>query len=58
MEFTVVNGQPAALVYLDGELDTVALVESDADRVSTVYAVRNQAKLARLSDSQQLSRLS
>jgi RNA polymerase sigma-70 factor (TIGR02957 family) len=41
-----VNGSPAVLIYLDGVLDTVGTVGSEAGRVNRIYLVRNPDKLA------------
>ncbi|MFG3548111.1 RNA polymerase sigma-70 factor [Streptomyces sp. NPDC047725] len=40
-----VNGRPALLMRLDGELDTVMAVRFDDGRISGLYAVRNPEKL-------------
>lgn len=45
---TVVNGMPACLVSLDGELDQVALVQFTGGLISGVYLVRNPDKLQRV----------
>ncbi len=44
-EAAVVNGRPGALVFLNGQLDSVLTVEVEGDRVSRVYYVRNPDKL-------------
>ncbi|MFD0375162.1 RNA polymerase sigma-70 factor [Streptomyces sp. NPDC059525] len=43
---TVVNGSPALIAYLDGELDGIMAVRIDGDRVSGLYYVRNPEKLS------------
>ncbi|MEV5015150.1 RNA polymerase sigma-70 factor [Streptomyces sp. NPDC053780] len=43
-----VNGHPALLIRLDGELDTVMAVRFDHGRISGLYAVRNPEKLTRM----------
>ncbi|MFG3316704.1 RNA polymerase sigma-70 factor [Streptomyces sp. NPDC048171] len=43
-----VNGHPALLIRLDGELDTVMAVRFDDGRISGLYAVRNPEKLTRM----------
>ncbi|MGB6244202.1 MAG: RNA polymerase sigma-70 factor [Gordonia sp. (in: high G+C Gram-positive bacteria)] len=42
---TVVNGMPAVVVTLDGDVDNVTCVEVVDGAVTAVYAVRNPAKL-------------
>ncbi|MEU6100371.1 RNA polymerase sigma-70 factor [Streptomyces flaveolus] len=41
-----VNGYPALIVRLDGELDTVMAVRFDEGRITGLYAVRNPEKLS------------
>ena len=43
-----VNGHPALLIRLDGDLDTVMAVRFDDGRISGLYAVRNPEKLTRM----------
>ena len=43
-----VNGHPALVIRLDGELDTVMAVRFDDGRISGLYAVRNPEKLTRM----------
>jgi RNA polymerase sigma-70 factor (ECF subfamily) len=43
-----VNGYPALVVHLDGELDTVVAVRFDDGRITGLYAVRNPEKLAHM----------
>ncbi|MCZ7440395.1 RNA polymerase sigma-70 factor [Micromonospora sp. WMMC241] len=56
MEPAQVNGYPALVVRLDGELDTVVAVRLDDGRISGLYAVRNPEKLSRMSRQTTLSR--
>ncbi|NAS20145.1 sigma-70 family RNA polymerase sigma factor [Herbidospora sp. NEAU-GS84] len=46
LEPETVNGQPALAFYLDGRLSGITVVEFDHDRVVTIRAVANPAKLA------------
>jgi hypothetical protein len=45
-ELTYVNGWPALLLRLDGELDSVMSMRVEDGLVSAIYTVRNPAKLA------------
>jgi RNA polymerase sigma-70 factor (ECF subfamily) len=47
-EPTVVNGNPALVVRLDGELDGVLAIRVEDARVSGLYYVRNPEKLTRV----------
>ncbi|GAB3056212.1 RNA polymerase sigma-70 factor [Micromonospora schwarzwaldensis] len=51
-----VNGYPALLVRLDGELDTVVAVRLDDSRITGLYAVRNPEKLSGMTRETTLSR--
>ncbi|MEV4117840.1 RNA polymerase sigma-70 factor [Micromonospora sp. NPDC049645] len=51
-----VNGYPALIVHLDGELDTVVAVRIDDGLVTGIYAVRNPAKLSHMEQETVLSR--
>ena len=51
-----VNGHPALLLRLNGELDTVIAVRIDDGLVTGLYAVRNPEKLSRLDRETPLSR--
>ncbi|GLZ57008.1 RNA polymerase sigma-70 factor [Micromonospora sp. NBRC 107095] len=51
-----VNGYPALVVHLDGELDTVVAVRIDDGLVTGIYAVRNPAKLSHMERETVLSR--
>ncbi|MEV0593186.1 RNA polymerase sigma-70 factor [Nonomuraea cavernae] len=50
------NGEPAARLDLDGELDTVASLVIEDGRITRIYAIRNPHKLARLDEETELSR--
>jgi RNA polymerase sigma-70 factor (TIGR02957 family) len=56
IEWSTVNGAPAALVLVDGRLDLVATADTDAGRVTRIYLVRNPDKLAALADQRSLVR--
>ncbi|NUW33281.1 RNA polymerase sigma-70 factor [Nonomuraea sp. SMC257] len=43
-----VNGHPALIVRVDGEVDTVMAVRVDDGRIAGLYAVRNPEKLSRV----------
>lgn len=43
-----VNGYPALVLRLDGEIDTVVAVRIEDGRISGLYAVRNPEKLSRM----------
>ncbi|MFF0231215.1 RNA polymerase sigma-70 factor [Micromonospora sp. NPDC005254] len=51
-----VNGHPALIVHLDGELDTVVALRIDDGLVTGIYAVRNPAKLSHMERETVLSR--
>ncbi|MEU3511688.1 RNA polymerase sigma-70 factor [Streptomyces longwoodensis] len=53
---TLVNGRPALVMYLDGELDTVLAVRMDDGLITGLYAVRNPEKLSRMESGTALSR--
>ncbi|TQS42596.1 RNA polymerase sigma-70 factor [Cryptosporangium phraense] len=53
---TVVNGGPAIRIDLNGALDAVASLVIEGGRITHVYAVRNPAKLSRLTEESHLSR--
>ncbi|WP_406865523.1 RNA polymerase sigma-70 factor [Streptomyces solicamelliae] len=48
VEPTVVNGNPALLLHVDGELDGVMGIRFEDDRISGLYYVRNPEKLTRI----------
>jgi RNA polymerase sigma-70 factor (ECF subfamily) len=47
-ELTVVNGNPALLVRVDGEIDGVIAIRVEDARITGLYYVRNPAKLTRI----------
>jgi RNA polymerase sigma-70 factor (ECF subfamily) len=52
---TVVNGSPALVARLDGELDGVLAVRVEAARITGLYYVRNPEKLTRVESETSLS---
>ncbi|WP_308401282.1 RNA polymerase sigma-70 factor [Streptomyces sp. AC512_CC834] len=48
MDPAQVNGHPALVIRLDGELDTVVAVRFDDGRITGLYAVRNPEKLSHM----------
>lgn len=54
---TVVNGNPALVVHLDGELDGVMAARVEDGRISGLYYVRNPEKLSRVESETRLTRL-
>ena len=48
MDLTVVNGNPALVMRLDGELDGVMAIHVEDARVAGLYYVRNPEKLTRV----------
>ena len=49
-ELTAVNGNPALLVRLDGQIDGIMAFRVEQDRISGIYYVRNPAKLQHIGD--------
>ncbi|MGW4499038.1 RNA polymerase sigma-70 factor [Micromonospora sp. NPDC004336] len=47
-ELTVVNGNPALLVRLDGEIDGIMAIRVEDARITGLYYVRNPEKLSRV----------
>ncbi|WP_328411081.1 RNA polymerase sigma-70 factor [Nocardia sp. NBC_00403] len=45
---TVVNGNPALLIHLDGELDGIMAIRVEDARITGLYYVRNPEKLTRI----------
>ena len=43
-----VNGYPALVIRLDGEIDTVIAVRIDGGLITGLYAVRNPEKLSHM----------
>ncbi|TDT40909.1 RNA polymerase sigma-70 factor (ECF subfamily) [Streptomyces sp. BK208] len=56
MDPAQVNGHPALVIRLDGELDTVVAVRIEAGRITGLYAVRNPEKLSFMREETVLSR--
>ena len=56
VEWTAVNGRPSALLYVDGQFDTVATIVVEDGRVDAIYLVRNPAKLDHLAEPRTLTR--
>ena len=56
MEPAQVNGYPALIVRVDGQVDTVIAVRIDDGLISGLYAVRNPEKLARMEQQTTLRR--
>ncbi|KAF4411044.1 MULTISPECIES: RNA polymerase sigma-70 factor [Streptomyces] len=54
-EPTVVNGNPALLVRLNGEIDGILAVRADGARITGLYYVRNPEKLSRIQSETPLS---
>jgi RNA polymerase sigma-70 factor (ECF subfamily) len=48
LEPAQVNGYPASILWLDGQIDTVTPVQIDDGRITGLYAVRNPAKLSHM----------
>ena len=56
MELVHVNGWPALLIRLGGEIDSVLSVRVDEGLVSAIYTVRNPEKLSRMMEESTLTR--
>ena len=56
LEPAQVNGYPALIVRINGELDTVLAVRIDDGLVSGLYAVRNPEKLSHMEQETSLRR--
>ncbi len=56
LELVVLNGAPAAVISVDGAVDSVIGFAFEDGRISRLFAVRNPAKLSRLSEETALSR--
>ncbi len=56
MEIVHVNGWPALLLRLGGEIDSVLSVRVDDGLVSAIYTVRNPEKLSRMLETSVVSR--
>ena len=48
VDHTVVNGSPALVVRLDGEIDGVMAIRVERARITGLYYVRNPEKLTRI----------
>jgi RNA polymerase sigma-70 factor (ECF subfamily) len=48
VEAAEVNGQPALVLALNGQVDTVVAVRIDNGLIAGLYAVRNPAKLSHM----------
>ena len=57
VELTVVNGHPALLVRLDGELDGIVAIRVDDARITGIYSVRNPQKLTHIASETPLTPL-
>ena len=55
VDFTVVNGNPALVLRLDGEIDCVLAVRVEDGRISGLYFVRNPEKLTRVTSETSLA---
>jgi RNA polymerase sigma-70 factor (ECF subfamily) len=56
MQPTHVNGHPALILRLDGELDSVITAHIDGGRITGLYAVRNPEKLSHMERETTLQR--
>jgi RNA polymerase sigma-70 factor (TIGR02957 family) len=56
VELIQINGQPAMVIRFNGEIDTVTALRVENGLVTGMYAVRNPAKLSRLTEEVTLSR--
>ncbi|WP_416978028.1 RNA polymerase sigma-70 factor [Streptomyces sp. T028] len=54
-EFTMVNGSPALVLRLDGEIDGVVAIRLEDDRITGLYYVRNPEKLTRVDSENPLT---
>jgi RNA polymerase sigma-70 factor (ECF subfamily) len=50
MQVSDINGEPAVLGYHRGTLDTVFVYSTDADRITSIHAIRNPDKLRWLAE--------
>ena len=51
-----INGRPALIVSLDGEVDSIITVEVEDGLITGIYAVRNPEKLGRIGAETDVSR--
>jgi RNA polymerase sigma-70 factor (TIGR02957 family) len=56
VEWAAINGQPAAMLFLDGEFDTLATLVVNEGQVEAIYLLRNPAKLSHLRELRSLTR--
>jgi RNA polymerase sigma-70 factor (ECF subfamily) len=56
IESARVNGHPALVLRVDGEIDTVMAVRLENGRIAGLYAVRNPAKLSHMDSETALRR--
>ncbi|WP_052397026.1 RNA polymerase sigma-70 factor [Streptomyces sp. NRRL F-5123] len=56
LEWLLVNGSPALLVRIDGEVDDVVTVRVDDGLISALYVVRNPEKLSRIGYETRITR--
>ncbi|MEV6008156.1 RNA polymerase sigma-70 factor [Streptomyces sp. NPDC051976] len=56
VEPTEVNGHPALLIHLDGEIDDVLTLRMEAGQITALYVVRNPEKLTRLTSPTHFTR--
>ncbi|MFX0577158.1 RNA polymerase sigma-70 factor [Nocardia nepalensis] len=56
LQWAQVNGYPALILRLDGEIDTVVAVRIDRGLITGLYSVRNPQKLSRLQHETALRR--
>jgi len=55
-EHVDINGRPALIVSLDGEVDSIITVEVEDGLITGIYAVRNPEKLSRIGAETDVSR--
>ena len=51
-----INGHPALLIHLDGEIDDVLTLRMEAGQITALYVVRNPEKLTRLTSPTHFTR--
>jgi len=51
--FIEINGRPGFLVIGDGEIQTAITLESDGEKITAIYAMRNPEKLGRIARTMQ-----
>ncbi|MGW6201735.1 RNA polymerase sigma-70 factor [Kribbella sp. NPDC055110] len=56
LEITQINGQPALILRFTDEVDTVTVLHVEDGKIAGLYAVRNPAKLAHLTEETFLTR--